>query len=412
MMFRTIAITLVSVFLSKLLFGQNKITVTGKVLEDSTYAALPFANIVLEKNGHGIATDAKGAFELIVDIPDSSSHLVFSAIGYEPEVISVGRLISQLNGIVTLKPRVYPIPVVLIEGMSAKQIVKKAIDKIPENFASDTFYLKGFYRQYHKENNAYVRLIETTLYLKNSVEKHKNYLTNKERCRVLQLRRSNNYEMNREEHSDHLFDLLMENPVYHASGTVLNGKSLNAFKFLPGADENDSVYHIYYFAKKSEDEKTQKGELFINKKTFAVVKFIKEEQLNTGAFIKYHEVTSVPYRWEFKNGKIIAEYKYQDGKMFLSSLNKTYTHALYDNKVNSKEYMVTENFELKMDSNLYWKKLPGNFSAVSNLYHSHYAYDKNFWENCLLPEFIFEKSEHVIRDLEQKEILELQFAEN
>src|SRR6185295_18779160 len=136
----------------------------------------------------------------------------------------------------------------------------------------------------------------------------------------------------------HLFDLLSENPIYHPIGTVLNGKGLNSFKFYTDINENDSVFHIYYFSKSSTDEKIQNGELFIDKKTFALIKFTKEEEKNDRAFIRYTEVKSVPYHWEFQNGKVIAEYTCHDGKMFLASINKTYTHDLYDNKVNSKDF--------------------------------------------------------------------------
>jgi hypothetical protein len=307
----------------------------------------------------------------------------------------------------------YEIPVVHIEGMSAKQIVKKAIDKIPDNFAADTFYSKIFYRQYHKENNFYVRLIEASLFFKSTVEKNKNSLNGRERVRVIQLRRSNNYEMNKEEHGDHLFDLLSENPVYHSLGTVLNRKALNSFKFFPDTIENDSVYHIFYFSKNSMDEKVQKGELLIDKRTFAILKFTKEERQNDNAVSKYDKASSVPYCWEFQNGNVIAEYEYRDGKMFLASLNKTYTHELYDNKVHSKEYVVAENFELKVDSDFYSQNiLPGNFSAVSNLYHLRYPYDRDYWNNYLTPGFVFENSKIVIRDLQRKETLEQQFEKN
>jgi hypothetical protein len=190
MIVRNLAIIFVFIFLSKLLFAQNEIAVTGKVLEDSSFTAVPFANIVFEKSHHGFVADRTGAFKLTVDTSGNSGHLIFSAIGYEPKAISVDSLISQLNGIVTLKSRAYDIPVVQIKGLSAKQIVKKAIDMIPVNFASDTFYSKCFYRQYHEENNFYVRLIEASLYLKNIAAKNKNSISNKERCRVLQLRKA------------------------------------------------------------------------------------------------------------------------------------------------------------------------------------------------------------------------------
>src|SRR4051812_45533212 len=116
---RNFSINFVFIFLSKLLFAQNEIIVTGKVLEDSSFAGVPFANIIFKQTDKGFVADAKGAFSLTVDTSHNYGHLIFSAIGYESKDISVDSLISTLNGIVIVKARAYDIPVVQIEGLTA-----------------------------------------------------------------------------------------------------------------------------------------------------------------------------------------------------------------------------------------------------------------------------------------------------
>jgi TonB-dependent starch-binding outer membrane protein SusC len=62
--------------------------VTGRVTENGTGSALPGVNIVVKGTSTGIATDADGAFSL--NVPTGKDILVFSAIGYVTQDISIG----------------------------------------------------------------------------------------------------------------------------------------------------------------------------------------------------------------------------------------------------------------------------------------------------------------------------------
>ncbi len=74
------------------------ITVTGKVT-DETNSGIPGVNVVVKGTTKGVMTDASGNFKIVVS--DSRSVLIFSAIGYTQQEITVGNQ-SSIN--VNLKP--------------------------------------------------------------------------------------------------------------------------------------------------------------------------------------------------------------------------------------------------------------------------------------------------------------------
>lgn len=395
--------------------AQKQFTVSGKVVEDSTGHSVPFANIIHKETGTGMVSDINGRFTLTINTTVLSDSIIFSANGYEVKIISVGNFSSASESTIALRKRIYEIPPVTIDGLSSRQIIEKAIRKIPESVAADTFYLDGFYRQYHEENNKYVRLIEATVTIENRVAKNKYSLKGDERVSVNQIRRSDNRERNNEEHSDHLIELLEENPVYHSTGTMLNLKALDLYRFyFDTTFTTDYVFHIYYYSTDRSDEHFDRGEVFIDADNFTILKFTREEIKNTHAVRRRLYNTLAPYRWEFLSSKLVAEYGMKKGKMVPVLLFKTYTHELYDNKVNTKEFLLTENFELTIKNETLPEQLPQKkrFSVFSNLYHRKYSFDISFWQNYSLPAFYFRKSQEVKSDLEKNKNLEEQFIQN
>ncbi|MCG8308236.1 MAG: TonB-dependent receptor [Cytophagales bacterium] len=64
------------------------ITIVGKVTEIDSGEELPGVNVLIKGTGQGTVTDVEGNYKL--DIPDESSILVFSSVGFVSEEIAVG----------------------------------------------------------------------------------------------------------------------------------------------------------------------------------------------------------------------------------------------------------------------------------------------------------------------------------
>ena len=394
--------------------AQNEIKISGSVVDDSSSYAVAFASI--SYNGTGTLTDINGRFSLTISVLNKSDSILVSCIGYENKLIPVRSFESGSEQTVTLSQKIYELSPHDIPGLSSGKIVETAIGKIPEVFAADTFYQQGFYRQYHQENQEYVRLIEAVLTVESRVEKNKKSVKSKERVSIHQLRRSDNNEKNKEEHGDHLMDLLEENPVYHSTGTLLNLKALQLYRFYfdPKSAGSDSVYHIFYYSTDRSGDRYDRGEIFIDVIDFTILKFTKEEIKNNYALRKPRYSSEAPYRWEFLISTLAVEYRMIKGKMHTSSLMKTYTHELYDNKVQTKEFLVTEYFELTIQNVIEQERIQHgkDFSVFSNLYHRKYIYDASFWSKYPFPDFYFAKPENVMGDLKKNRTMDEQFRSN
>jgi hypothetical protein len=66
-------------------FGQNKGTVTGKIIDETTSEPIPFANVVIEGTQIGSSSDIDGNFT-ITNVPYGYSKLVASAVGFETTI--------------------------------------------------------------------------------------------------------------------------------------------------------------------------------------------------------------------------------------------------------------------------------------------------------------------------------------
>jgi len=392
--------------------AQNEIKISGTVLDDSMQYAVPFATVSVKQTA--TLSDVTGKFSLTVSA-DNADSIIFSCIGYENKKIPVRSFLSGAEQNIKLLRKIYELPPGTIHGLTSRTIIEIAIKKIPEIFVADTFYQEGFYRQYHEENNKYVRLIEAAITIENRAEKNNASLKTNERVLINHIRRSDNKERNDDEHGDHLIDLLEENPVYHSLGTVLNIKSLDLYRFYFDTTLTypDSIYHIFYYSHDRTRDRYDRGEIFIDATSFAVLNFTIEEFKNDRP-IRGENNLSGRYHWDFLSSRLVAEYKMKNGKMYTASLMKTYTHDLYDIKVYTKEFTVTECFELTLQRDIQSKPavMQQYFSDFSNLYHRKYIYDAAFGKNYSIPGFYFQKSEVIKRDLEKNKKLEEQFLEN
>jgi len=107
-------------------YANAQINVSGKVLSDEN-ELLAGVNIIVKGTAQGTTTDADGAFKLLV--PDASSVLVVSFVGYVSEEITVG---NQTNIEVRLMPDIAALQEVVIigYGVQKKEDVTGAVVRV------------------------------------------------------------------------------------------------------------------------------------------------------------------------------------------------------------------------------------------------------------------------------------------
>lgn len=374
----------------------------GFLKAEGTNRPVGYANVYVKNTLQIALTDESGLFILPCIVSETDS-VCLNALGYNFKSIPVKDF--KNDTVITLQSKT-ELPVLQVKGLTAKEVVEKAIHNLHYYFPDSNIQLESFYRQYHKENEKYVRLIEAKIITPEITYNNFSSSNHHEKVYVKNVRRSHVYEKNKEKHGDHLIDLLYDNPVKHTVGTVLNNKGLSFynFRFTGESDEKISVIEFNSFGTGS--PKAERGKLYIDERTFLIEKLIVESFPNPKAKQVYYSKVNHPYDWKFRNGYLEISFNKKDGYIQMAGIKKSYTHYLYDNATNSLSFLVEENFVLtglKITDAVILEKL---FLDNSNLYNKEYKYDNLNWIDC--PEI----SQEILRDMEHQETLSNQFSSN
>lgn len=386
---------------------QAQVKFNGQLLNKADATPLPYAYLRLADMDKYTVTDSTGKFSftlpdtlktLHLEVSDIGLHttITYTLTGTKLEKVLVAREAHKLKG-------------VEIKGYTAKQVVEKAISQIPVLYAGTSYFAHSFYRQYHKENGKFVKLIELQAVTMFRLTKGKKEITSKEAYSPKAFRRSVDYEVNRLQHLDHFFDLLQENPIYHAVGTVLNYRSLNDFVFsMDTTKANDSTYAVHYESKNYNEESLVSGTLYIDRYLFAIRKAERVNTKNTNN--DYRQVLSPEYISDFESGSLSVEYEPIDGVWYMTKLLREYTSNIYYRMSGNRMSHITECFEWYADSitDRVSATLGDNFAETSNLYGCKYEYKPDDWAVPQRP-FVYFKQEEVYNSLDKRRPINEQF---
>lgn len=162
------------------LFGQSTVYIQGKVFDSKTQLPIPFSFITLNQNKLGIIANEEGDFKININPKFLSDTLKISCIGYDQKLIKYSELSAKNVNNFYLNPAVIQLKEVQISGLnnknntrnnsnrykkiSAKKLIKKAIENIPNNYAITPFSHVSYYRDYQKKDKEYLNLNEAIIH--------------------------------------------------------------------------------------------------------------------------------------------------------------------------------------------------------------------------------------------------------
>lgn len=140
-------------------------SIQGEVYTSKTKEAIPYVNIWIKQKDIRLTSNSEGKFIFRVNSSFYQDTVVFSAIGYKPLLITIKQLLAEKNPktIIFLQEDTFPLQEVLIRPLTARQIVQKAIESIPENHFNVNYQVNGFYRKAIKEDSSFASLIESVV---------------------------------------------------------------------------------------------------------------------------------------------------------------------------------------------------------------------------------------------------------
>lgn len=130
--------------------GQNSMTISGKILDKENLEPILYAHIYLKGGSAGTVSNINGEFDFHIPIRFRKDTLVISSVGYKVFSTSLSSTSNPAQRVFYLEPAT-----LLLEGfeilqkkVTALEVIKKALEKIPENYPSDPYILSGFYRDW------------------------------------------------------------------------------------------------------------------------------------------------------------------------------------------------------------------------------------------------------------------------
>jgi hypothetical protein len=136
--------------------------VEGKVVDVSTNRPIIFANIYVEGTNIGTVSNADGDFLVKIPLFIENKTLIISSIGYKNTQLSFDQLVSE-NNLIKLETNPIPIEEVTIINKDARELLREALHRIPQNYSIEPVMVTAFYRETIKQNRNYVAVSEAVL---------------------------------------------------------------------------------------------------------------------------------------------------------------------------------------------------------------------------------------------------------
>lgn len=156
-------------FISASLFAQQEY-IAGKLLDAKSQEPIVFASIRIKNRALGVISNVDGSFKIPLKYKELGDIIEISSMGYQNTEILISNLSVYEVNIVRLQPAVLELDETVVsvkrkryKSLSAKKIVRKAVEAIPQNFPNSSFSTIGYYRDYQMKENTYINLNEAIL---------------------------------------------------------------------------------------------------------------------------------------------------------------------------------------------------------------------------------------------------------
>jgi hypothetical protein len=150
------------------IFSQEKDFINGKLIDSETKEPVVFATIRIKDLARGVISNADGGFKVPYSYKTLGNVLVISSMGYQSRYILISELSSIDLNTIQMEAEIFELSEAVVKAkqkksLSAKKIVRRAIEAIPKNFPTNPFSTIGYYRDYQLDKNRYINLNEAIL---------------------------------------------------------------------------------------------------------------------------------------------------------------------------------------------------------------------------------------------------------
>ena len=138
-------------------------TLRGRVLGSDSREPLVNAGVTLENTNVASITNQDGYFTIRIRAAAKNSQLLIRHLGYENRQIPVVTLINAPNNHILMTPSSIRLQEVEVVSGDGAELMREALRRIPENYASEPNMMVAFYRESIKKGSNYISLVEAVL---------------------------------------------------------------------------------------------------------------------------------------------------------------------------------------------------------------------------------------------------------
>jgi len=134
-------------------------TIKGKVRDKETKKNVVFCSVSIVGTHIGTVTNLDGEFSIKVKNTLNAKELEFSHIGYKSTKVLINELKPDEN-LIVMEPASVVLDEVTIRPEDARELMRMAIKKIPDNYSNTSRNSVGFYRETIKQRRDYLSISE------------------------------------------------------------------------------------------------------------------------------------------------------------------------------------------------------------------------------------------------------------
>lgn len=136
----------------------------GFLLDDKTNEPVVFATIRIKDKALGVISNQDGGFRIPIEFQEEGNMLEISSMGYVTRTIPFEALSKNGLNRVFMQQALFELQEAVVTGkkrqLTSKEIIKRALRRIPDNYEKSPFDLIGYYRDYQLKKKDYINLNE------------------------------------------------------------------------------------------------------------------------------------------------------------------------------------------------------------------------------------------------------------
>lgn len=139
----------------------------GQLLDATMNEPVPFASIRIKDYSLGVISNIDGSFKIPIRYKTLGDIIEISCMGFITKEILVSEFLEDKANIIILSPSVFELNEAVVSAnikkLRAKEIVKIAVNRIPQNYPQNDFSLVGYYRDFQIKNAEYFNFNEAII---------------------------------------------------------------------------------------------------------------------------------------------------------------------------------------------------------------------------------------------------------